>query len=276
MLSSALVVFREVFEIVLILGIVLAATREMAGRARWLGLGFLGGFGGAVMVAVFTDAISGFAEGMGQEVFNAFVLFTAALFIGWTVLWMQQHARDMKRQFTEVGEAVAAGKASGYALSAVIALALLREGSEIVLFSYGMLAAGQSLFDLLVGGAIGLIGGLVIGGLIYVGLLRLSTRHFFRVTSWLLIFLVAGMLSQGVGFLIAAGYLDSVSQTVWDSSWLLTEGSVVGQSLQALAGYTARPALIQLIVYALTIGVFIILLRHIPARNMPKSTPVSS
>lgn len=273
MLSTAIIIFREVFEIVLILGIVLAATREMAGRGRWIGLGLAGGIGGAALVAVFTDAISMFAEGLGQEIFNAMILFTAALFIGWTVLWMQQHAREMKQHFMEVGAQIAAGKASGYALSVVIALALLREGSEIVLFSYGMLASGQSIMALLSGAAIGMAGGVTVGLLLYFGLIKLSTRYFFRITSWLLILLVAGMISQGIGFLIAAGYFESLSRIVWDSSWLLSENSVIGQSLHALAGYTARPAVIQLIVYIATLAGFMFLLRHSTGKQPKLNTP---
>ncbi len=261
MLSSAIVVFREVFEIVLIVGIILAATRDMPHRKKAIALGFKGGLLGAVLVALFTDRISGFAEGMGQEFFNAGILFVAAGFIGWTVLWMKRHAREIKGTFTKIGQDVAAGDVHYLGLSAVIALALLREGSEIVLFTYGMLAAGQSVLSIATGAAIGLVGGAALGILLYMGLVKLSLRLFFTVTTWLLVFLVAGMASQGAGFLIAAGAFENLSQTVWNTSWLLDERGVLGQSLGTLIGYTAQPTILQVIVYLSTLGVLTMLIK---------------
>jgi len=143
---------------------------------------------------------------------------------------------------------------------------MLREGSEIALFMYGMMAVGQSHFDLLMGSLIGVVAGGLLGGLVYAGLIRISTKYFFRVTSGLLIALVAGMMLQGVGFLTSAGYFDSMSQTMWDSSWLISEQGIVGQSLKALIGYTAQPSLIQLIVYSITLGALIMLI-NVPGKT---------
>ncbi len=254
MLSSAIVIFREVFEIVLILGVVIAATRGIPHSKKAVGFGLVGGVAGSALVALFTDAISELAEGMGQEVFNALILFTAAFFIGWTVLWMKSHAHEMKARFTEVGQAVSEGRLPFISLSLIIALAVLREGSEIVLFTYGMMAAGEPVLSLAAGSLIGIVSGLAVGLLLYKGLLKLSMRHFFSVTSWLLVFLVAGMMSQGVGFLVAAGAFENFSYIVWDSSWLLHEGNILGESLKTLIGYTARPTAAQLAVYVLTLG----------------------
>lgn len=253
MLSSAIVVFREVFEIVLIVGIVLAATKTMPGRGKAIFIGFGGGLAGSALIAAFTGKISSYAEGMGQEYFNAGILLTAAAFIGWTVIWMKKHARHMKKHFEDVGHAVADGKAPFLALSAIIALAILREGSEIILFTYGMLASGQSPAVILSGSLIGMISGLFVGGLLYFGLIKLSVRVFFRATSALLIILVAGMASQAFGFLVSAGSFQNLSQTAWDTSSIISEHGLIGQTLGTLVGYTAQPTLIQLIVYISTI-----------------------
>jgi high-affinity iron transporter len=267
MLSSALVVFREVFEIALIVGIVLAATAGIPQRNKAIYIGFAGGLLGSLLVAFFTGKISSMADGLGQEYFNAGILFTAAVFIGWTLIWMKKHAREMKAHFSRVGHAVAEGKLPFLSLSVIIALAVLREGAEIALFTYGMLATGQSATSLAIGSLIGFAGGAVIGILFYLGLIKLSTRIFFQVTSWMLVFLVAGMASQAIGFLTAAGAFESLSFIVWDSSWLLTEHGFIGGSLKALLGYTAQPSAIQLITYALTLGVFIMLMRLIDSKQ---------
>ncbi|MGQ0527559.1 MAG: FTR1 family iron permease [Alphaproteobacteria bacterium] len=249
MLSSAIVVFREVFEIVLIVGIVLAATKTMPHRRKAILIGFGAGLAGSALVALFTGRISQIAEGLGQQYFNAGILFFAAGFIGWTVLWMKKNARFMKQNFQKIGEAVSGGRAPFMALSAIIALTILREGSEIVLFTYGMLASGQSPMMIVAGSAAGLIAGLIVGILLYMGLIKLSVRVFFQVTSWLLIFLVAGMVSKAFGFLVAAGAFANLSQTVWDTSGFLSDHGILGESLGTLVGYTARPAAIQVIAY---------------------------
>lgn len=251
--SSAIIFFREVFEIVLILGIVLAATRGLPGRRKWIALGFAGGLLGSTLVAAFTDSISMLAEGMGQEIFNAAVLAVAALFIGWTVLWMKRHAREMKAQFTRLGQAVASGDMPFYSLSLVIALAILREGSEMVLFSYGMIASGQSAASIAAGAAIGLLGGSVLGVLIYKGLITISPRYFLQITGWLLVLLVAGMMSQATEQLIAAGYFEKFSGTVWNTAWLIRDDSMVGETLGILLGYTSEPSKAQIFAYALTL-----------------------
>jgi high-affinity iron transporter len=118
MLSSALIIFREVFEVVLIVGIILAATRGIAHRQKAIYLGFGAGLLGSVLVAVFMNQISAFAEGIGQEIFNAGVLFTAAAFIGWTVIWMKRHSHEMKGHFSTIGQSVSEGRLPFYSLSA--------------------------------------------------------------------------------------------------------------------------------------------------------------
>lgn len=261
MFSSALIVFREVFEIVLIVGVVLAATRGMPKQGLAIIIGVAGGLLGAGVIAIFTDKISNMAEGMGQEIFNASVLFTAAAFIGWTIIWMKRHASEMRARFMKVGQDVVEGKTPYLMLSAIIALAVWREGSEIVMFSYGMLASGSSATELLSGASIGLIGGLIVGSLLYLGMIKMPMKLFFQVTSGLLVLLVAGMISQGIGFLVAAGVLDTLSNIVWDSAWLLSERSFLGETLKVLMGYTAQPMAIQVIFYLLTLGIFIMTLR---------------
>ncbi len=272
MLSSAIIVFREAFEIVLIVGIVLAATRDVPGRNKAIYGGFAAGILGSIGVAFSIGKISDMAEGMGQEYFNAGILFVAAAFIGWTLLWMQRHSRDMKNHFEKVGNAVTDGKLPYFSLFLIITLAILREGSEIALFSYGMLAAGQSATSIAIGSTLGMIGGLSVGLLLYMGLIKLSLKVFFQVTSSLLILLVAGMMSQGIGLLSATGAFENLSYIVWDSSWLLNEGSVVGQTLSALIGYTSRPTAIQLIFYTLTFGFLIVMINLSNIKAITKST----
>jgi high-affinity iron transporter len=264
MLSTALIVFREVLEAALVVSIVLAATKGVPRRGRWVGGGLVGGVVGAGLIAAFADVISSWASGMGQEVFNAGVMFVAVVMLAWHSIWMGKHSREMTRQLSAIGKAVAAGSTPLTGLAIVVGVAVLREGSEAVLFLYGI-AAGEpgQTSQMIVGGLLGIIGGVGLGAAMNAGLLQIPLKRLFGVTNGLIVLLAAGMASQGVGFLLAAGLVPSWGDTVWDTSWLLRETSIVGKMLHTLIGYTARPAGIQVVAYVATLVIIVLLARKV-------------
>jgi high-affinity iron transporter len=249
MLSALIVVFREVIEAGLIIGIVMAATRGVAGRGRMVLFGVAVGVLGAMIVALFAGTISQAFEGAGQEIFNAAVLGIAVVMLMWHNAWMARHGREIAVAMREVGTAVSEGTRPLTALAVVVGLAVLREGSEVVLFLYGIMAQGTSQADLLVGGLLGIAAGAAFTALTYFGLLAIPTRYIFSVTSWLIALLAAGMAAQSVQFLNSAGVLLALDNTVWDTSWLLSESTLFGHLVHTLIGYSERPSLMQLIVY---------------------------
>ncbi|MEO9079443.1 MAG: FTR1 family protein [Rhodanobacter sp.] len=251
MWGIALLVFREVLEAALIVTVVAAATRGVARRAWFIGGGIGLGVLGALLVATFAGVIASAASGVGQELFNACVLFAAVLMIGWHVIWMSTHGRELAQHMKAVGGSVQTGASSLSLLLAVVALAVLREGSEVVLFLYGMMAGGAD--GLVRGLVIGIAGGTTVGFLLYFGLLRIPLRYFFTATNWMLVLLAAGLASSAVRYLVQANLLPELGSQIWDSSWLLSDGSVVGKMLHILMGYEARPSGIQLIVYAVVV-----------------------
>jgi high-affinity iron transporter len=249
----ALLVFREVMEAALIVSIVCAATRGVARRGLYV-LGGIGlGLAGALLVALGAGAIADLASGSGQELLNAGVLLTAVLMIGWHVVWMSRHARELARHMSAVGQAVKAGSSSLTLLLAVVALAVLREGSEVVLFLYSMAMGGTGAAGLAGGIALGVGGGVALGYALYSGLLRIPMKHFFAVTNGMLVLLAAGLASTAARFLLQANLLPAWGEQVWDSSWLLANGSLGGRTLGVLIGYDAAPAGIQLAFYGVTL-----------------------
>lgn len=274
MLSTAVIVFREVLEAALVVSIVLAATKGVPGRAWWVSAGLLGGVVGAAFIAAFADVVSAWASGMGQEVFNAGVMFVATIMLAWHSIWMGKHGREMAQQLSQVGRAVAAGSRPLTGLAIVVGVAVLREGSEAVLFLYGIAAGdpGQAP-QMIAGGALGVLGGVGLGAGMYAGLLQIPLQRLFSVTNALIVLLAAGMASQGMGFLVSAGWLPSWGDTVWDTSWLLKESSVVGKMLHTLVGYTARPAGIQIVAYVATLLVIVLLARRVARKQAIVARP---
>jgi high-affinity iron transporter len=267
MLGALIIVFREVLEAGLIVGIVMAATRGVAGRGNMVLLGVVAGIAGAIVVALFAGAISQAFEGAGQEIFNASVLGIAVVMLMWHNAWMARHGREIAAEMRQVGTAVSEGTRPLAALAVVVGLAVLREGAEVVLFLYGIMAQGTSQADLLIGGVLGIAGGAAFTALTYFGLLAIPSRYIFSVTSWLIAFLAAGMAAQSVQFLNSAGVLLTLDQTMWDTSWLLSQSNLFGQLMHTLIGYTARPSAMQLIVYVGVLVAMYLLMRY--ARYQP-------
>ena len=253
MFGSAIIVFRETLEAALLIGIIAAATRGLSGRNLWLAVGVGVGLAGSLVVAGLTETIAEMAEGAGQELFNAAILGIAVLMLGWHNIWMATHGREMAAQAKSVGNAVRSGQREMSALAILIALAVLREGSETALFLYGLAAsAGSSRVSMLGGGLLGLVAGIGAGWALYSGLARIPLRHFFTVTSVLILFLAAGMAGQMARLLIQGDLIRSLASPLWDSSSLLPMDSVLGNLLHLFAGYEARPSGMQVLFYALT------------------------
>jgi len=166
---------------------------------------------------------------------------------------MSRHGREIARHMGSVGRNIAHGAAPVWMLGTVIALAVLREGSEVVLFLYGVAAGGADSAQMLAGGTAGLAAGAMVGALVYFGLLGIPLRYFFAVTSAMILLVAAGLASQAAGMLLQAGLLPPLGEPLWDTSSLVADGSIPGKLLQALIGYSARPAGIQVLSYIVTL-----------------------
>ncbi len=264
MLPTLIIVFREVLEAALVVSIVLAATRGVYRRGLWVSGGALGGLLGAAAVAWFADAIAAAASGVGQELFNAAVLCIAVLMLGWHNVWMSQHGRELASSLKDVGAAVRGGTRPMHVLAAVVGMAVLREGSELVLFLYGVAAsASGETGGMLVGALAGVGAGAAVGAALYLGLLRIPSARLFTVTGWMILLLAAGMAAQAAAFLVQADLLPTLGTAIWDTSALIADEGVLGRVLHALIGYTARPYGIQALVYLVTLGAIIALMKFV-------------
>ncbi|MDX1902174.1 MAG: FTR1 family protein [Gammaproteobacteria bacterium] len=256
MWGAAIIVFREIFEIAIIMCVVLAATRELKNRNKWIWLGIAGGSVGAVIFALITQTIAHFTGNVGQLYFNAGILFVAVIMIGWTVVWMKQHGKMIVSNMKKMSHSVAIGEKPLHILSLIIGLAVLREGSEIVVFLYGLIAAGQATwYTGLLGGILGLSLGIAFGLCMYYGLLRISMKYLFQIPSILLTLIAGGMAANAAGKLVNAGFLPAIIPSMWDTSAILSQHSLMGKFLFILIGYQDHPNGMQVIFYLITLGI---------------------
>lgn len=280
MLASLIIVFREMIEAGLIVSIVLSATRGVSGRSAWVVYGVMAGLAGSCIVAGFAGAIANALEGYGQEWFNIGILSLAILMLTWHNVWMARHGREIAIEMKQVGEAVTTGSKTLAALSIVVAIAVLREGSEVVLFLYGIMATGgDSWLSTLLGGLGGVALGAAMSAIMYLGLLKIPMRKLFKVTGWMIALLAAGMAAQVAALLQHAQVVESLTEVVWNSSSLIPDRSILGKALRTLMGYTAQPTELQLVAYGATLAAIFTLMRlfgHVPNADHKKHAGVAS
>jgi high-affinity iron transporter len=261
-IAALIIVFREVFEAGLVVGIVLAVTQGVPRRAVWISGGVAAGVLGSCLMAAFAGVISQAFAGSGQELVNAAVLAIAVVMLTWHNVWMARHGRELAAEFRAAGEAVVSGSKSVAALAVVVCIAVLREGFEVVMFLYGVLATeGATGLEVLTGGIAGMLLGALVCAATYFGMLTIPQRYLFGVTSFMIALLAAGMAAQAIGFLEQANVVLALDRVAWDSSWLLSDSSILGRVLRTLIGYNDRPTVMQLTVYCATLAVMFSLMK---------------
>lgn len=264
MLASLVIVFREVLEAGLIVGIVLAATAGIGRRGAWIAGGIGAGVLGAMLLAACAGALAATLAGVGQEVFTASVLIVASAMLGWHTLWMARHGRAMAGRMRAMGGEVATGRTTLLAMAVVVGVAVLREGAEVVLFLYGIAMSGQDgLVPLLAGGLLGIAAGGAVAWLLYRGLLKIPMRRLFGVTGWLVSLLAAGMAGTAAATLAGADLIPTLGDRMWDSSAILPEGSLLGRALHAMVGYADRPPGVQVLAYVAILALLVLASRWI-------------
>ncbi|TPW28875.1 FTR1 family iron permease [Martelella alba] len=252
--SIAFVVWRESVEALLVIGILDAwlVSQKIASRQPrlylWAGVGagiIVAGLLAAVLL-VLGDGLSDDA----QTIYQTVIVLVAAGLILQMVFWMRSHARSMRHDLeTSLEGAVAARRWWGVFLLALVAVA--REGSETVVFLYGILSAGVlgSVFSGILAGLCGLVFAIFTYGLLMAGSRIISWRVFFRITEILLLFLACGLLMTGVDGMIDLGLLPRLSRSLWNSNALLSDGTSAGGFFAAMTGYRARPNLMELLAF---------------------------
>ena len=270
------IVWRESVEALLVVGILYAWLKNGDADARrgipylWAGVaaGLLAAVALGAALVGFTEELSGDA----QDYFQTGMVLVACVLIVQMVLWMKHHGRSMKRDM-EASLERSKQNANWWGVTLLVALAIAREGSETVIFLYG-LGFGQSghvdpMQYLAV--AIGLALAFLTFYLLQLGGKIFSWRLFFRATEIMLLFLAAGLFETGVDKLIDKEILPVVMNQVWNTSWLLDDSSTFGSLVATLTGYRAHPAGMNLIAYAVYWAVVFLLLRLSKNRMAQKS-----
>jgi len=250
----AFIVWRESVEALLVVGILyswLRATPGSSGALRWLWGGVAGGLALALALALVLLGISSWLTDAGQEWFQAIMGLAACGLVVQMVLWMRTHGRSLKREL-ESGASEQIRQANWWGLFVLVMIAVGREGSETVVFLYGMIAAGDTAgqaWSLALAGFLGFLVALATFWALQLGGRLLTWRRFFKFTEIILLLLAGALLVNGLDHLISLGVLPTLVDPVWDTSRLLDDSHGLGKILADFAGYRAYPALSEVLIW---------------------------
>jgi high-affinity iron transporter len=249
-MGAALVTTREGLEASLIVGIVLAYLAKTENRNYFRVI--WAGTAAAVALSILTGAALFFTvgslEGRSEQIFEGVAMLSAVAVLTWMIFWMRKQAVNIKKELeAKLAGAIAAGSAIG--LASVVFFAVLREGWETALFLFAI-SESSSPLSTTVGAVLGLVLSVSLGIALYMGSRRLNLRQFFTVTGILLIVFAAGLLAHGIHEFQEAGLLPMTIEHVWDTNWIVSEDSRVGEFLKALFGYNGNPSLLEIVAWA--------------------------
>ena len=270
MMSSTLfITWRESIEAMMVIGILynwlsnhaIENPQKAAIGFRFLSGGVAAGIALAIILAFIMVKIQSELASNALAYFKIAMVLIASCLITQMVLWMRRYGRSLKHNL-ESGMKSAHERANWWGMATLAAIAVGREGAEAVIFLYGtgLSQNGNMLTFVLTASA-----GFALAFLTFWALSRgtryFSWRMFFRVSEILLLLLAAALLVDGVDQMIGLGWLPALVDPLWDSSFLLDDGSRIGGVIAAFTGYRAQPALSLLLIYAAYWGMVRVLLK---------------
>jgi high-affinity iron transporter len=242
--ATFVITLREAFEASLILGIVYTYLERIGARDsyRYVTWGGVLGLMMSVGMGIAVGYLSGPLLDLGPDLLGAAVIFAAVVLLTWHAWWMQQHARAIRGQLQQRVDAARSSQRL-WMVGLIAFTGVFREGAETVLFLWGIMAQAASTngWGSLLGGVTGVATAAAVGWAIFHGGRHLSLSKFFSVTTVFIVLLAAGLFSTGVGRLQGLGFLP-MGQPLWDTSFVLSDSTVLGSFLAGLVGYRARPS----------------------------------
>ncbi|MBN8827315.1 MAG: FTR1 family protein [Sphingobacteriia bacterium] len=254
MISIGLIIFREMLEIVLMLCVVLSATKSLPNRNQYLAAGAGAGVLLSILLTYMDEFFNNSFGGMGQELINGIALITTSVMMGATVIWMSKNAVKTGANIKHVAKAVETGHKTPWSLSYVVAMIIFREGAEIVIYVTSLISATK-INGIQIALASIVATGLAItcGVLFYYGTNTVLKKYLFPISNWLIIIIAAGLSAQAASFFIAAGVLPEIVSTVWDIGRYIKFDDIISNTF-GLSSYMARPSLTELMFFVGTLG----------------------
>jgi high-affinity iron transporter len=199
-LQSFLIILREGFEAILVVGAVVAFLIKTGHRDRlrsiWWGvtLGVLASGATAIVLATVLRALPA-----SREILEGATLLLAVVVLFSVSYWLISKVEAAHwQQFIKDKVTTALAEGGGTALAFVAFLAVYREGAETALFYQALFSEGGNTLPLVLGIVAGMVALVIIFTLFYRFGLRIPLRPFFTVTSAFLYYMAFVFAGKGV------------------------------------------------------------------------------
>ena len=194
-MAEFIIVFREVLEASLVVGIIYLLIEKTNQAAHFTKLWY------AVFASILVSIAVGFmviqaknalGNNSTQALFEAIFLYLTAFLIWYVIFWLSKNVSDKK---VLEGQALNAMEISSWGIFFVVFFAILREGFETAIFliSSFSITGTFSYIGFISGAALAIL----IGYLIVTQGRKIDLRGVFKYTTLLLVFLSAGMIAYG-------------------------------------------------------------------------------
>ena len=279
-LAAFFLVFREVLEACLVVGVVLAyLNRTGATQLRryvWIGAGAGASTSviiGSIFVGVYYSRREQLFRGRAEHIFEGVTFLLACALLSWMVVWMLTTGK--KIQVSETNDELLDfdnPKAAKMGVFTMVFLQVLREGIEAFIFLTGASGATSRKDGwraLPIPGILGVITAITVAFLVFRGLLRLDLVKFFAISSIVMIFFAAGLISHAMHELQEAGLFGEWdvemnrpwwNQILWSTKECCDDkNNELFAFCRSLLGYQDTPTFVEITSYCLYFFIVIIL-----------------
>ena len=280
MLNALVIVYRESFEALLIVGLLYSFLSRKSTDSRGfraLGVGTLMGLGLSALLAFFLHEAETDLQGLALDVFQIAMLVLAIGLMTHMCIWMRKHARTLKAEL-EGGAQAALNSGNYLSLTLLCAVSVGREGSETAIFLYGLFIEAiekSQMSSFLFMAIAGLFLGVATWYVFQKGFQLFSQKAYFTVSSILLFLTAGGLLLSVTRKLIQLDWMPIGREQAWDSSSLLSEDTWLGSIVSVITGYHSHPAWASLVAYVVYWGVALTLFQR-AGQKSPSPVRVTS
>lgn len=253
------VIWRESIEALLLISIIYAWLKQHTDSRhglKYLWGGVVIGCVTSVMLALLIYGVFNVLDDTGQSLFMIIMEIAACLLIVQMVYWMNSHGKSLKSDI-ESGLAAQTQKKSWWGVTFIVAIAIAREGSEVVVFlsSFIMTLNKNNAVDFF----ISVLSGIVVAAFtMYVFSLfkrYIPWRIFFNITGIILLFLAVSLLlkgmEEGLNLLIEFDYSvpDFLYLPAWDTTNIIDDSGLFGSLLSSFFAYRSQPIWLSIITF---------------------------
>jgi len=241
--AAFIIAFREGMEAFLILGITLAFLKKLSLEAirgyAWGGV-IVGVIASLVLGFMLSVIIDGFESEALQYNISLFVLALAIVLLTYMIFWMQNSFNEATLQAK-----MELSSNHKVLIFVLIFSAIFREGLETVIFSLALVMNGAEVYSIYFGLILGFMLSAMLVWTLFEASVHLPIKQFFTYSSYLIMLIVAGLVALFIKGAQAYEYLPLIHAPLYDSSFLISNDSLVGKFLSVFIGYDAMPSLLQ-------------------------------